>query len=95
MAEDLFNSFMNGPDEQGRFGIFGGRFVSETLMPLILSLEAEYNRAFATRQSAGNFDRRAHLLAAVAAMTTGRPLARLGLHLGLKTPKRQLLSNSL
>ncbi|WP_291737411.1 pyridoxal-phosphate dependent enzyme, partial [Leisingera sp. F5] len=45
MADDLFNSFMNGPDEQGRFGIFGGRFVSETLMPLILSLEAEYNRA--------------------------------------------------
>eukprot|EP00581_Thalassiosira_minuscula_P037429 CAMPEP_0184474380 /NCGR_PEP_ID=MMETSP0740-20130409/133999_1 /TAXON_ID=385413 /ORGANISM="Thalassiosira miniscula, Strain CCMP1093" /LENGTH=80 /DNA_ID=CAMNT_0026851571 /DNA_START=21 /DNA_END=263 /DNA_ORIENTATION=+ len=45
MADDLFNSFMNGPDEQGRFGIFGGRFVSETLMPLILSLEEEYNRA--------------------------------------------------
>ena len=45
MAEDLVNSFMNGPDEQGRFGIFGGRFVSETLMPLILDLEAEYNRA--------------------------------------------------
>ncbi|MFS4582182.1 tryptophan synthase subunit beta [Phaeobacter sp. C3_T13_0] len=45
MAEDLFNSFMNGPDEQGRFGIFGGRFVSETLMPLILSLEEEYDRA--------------------------------------------------
>ena len=45
MADDLFNSFMNGPDENGRFGIFGGRFVSETLMPLILSLEEEYNRA--------------------------------------------------
>ncbi|KGJ05160.1 tryptophan synthase, beta chain [Paracoccus halophilus] len=45
MAEDLINSFMNGPDEQGRFGIFGGRFVSETLMPLILDLEAEYERA--------------------------------------------------
>ncbi|GLK62793.1 tryptophan synthase subunit beta [Paracoccus kondratievae] len=45
MAEDLINSFMNGPDEQGRFGIFGGRFVSETLMPLILDLEAEYKRA--------------------------------------------------
>lgn len=44
MAENL-NSFMRGPDENGRFGIFGGRFVSETLMPLILSLEAEYNRA--------------------------------------------------
>ena len=45
MADDLINSFMNGPDENGRFGIFGGRFVSETLMPLILSLEEEYERA--------------------------------------------------
>jgi len=45
VADDLFNSFMNGPDERGRFGEFGGRFVSETLMPLILELEAEYERA--------------------------------------------------
>jgi len=45
MADDLFNSFMNGPDDKGRFGIFGGRFVSETLMPLILSLEEEYEKA--------------------------------------------------
>ncbi|MHA3914448.1 tryptophan synthase subunit beta [Halovulum sp. GXIMD14793] len=39
------NSYSNGPDERGRFGIFGGRFVSETLMPLILDLEAEYEKA--------------------------------------------------
>jgi len=39
------NSFRTGPDETGRFGIYGGRFVSETLMPLILDLEAEYERA--------------------------------------------------
>jgi tryptophan synthase beta chain len=39
------NSFRTGPDERGRFGIFGGRFVSETLMPLILELEAQYERA--------------------------------------------------
>ena len=45
MANDLFNSFMTGPNEQGRFGKFGGRFVSETLMPLILSLEEEYEKA--------------------------------------------------
>ncbi len=45
MADDLVNSFKHGPDEQGRFGIYGGRFVSETLMPLILELEAEYERA--------------------------------------------------
>ena len=45
MAEDGINSFMTGPDEQGRFGMFGGRFVSETLMPLILDLEARYEFA--------------------------------------------------
>ena len=39
------NSFRNGPDEQGRFGIFGGRFVAETLMPLILDLEKAYAEA--------------------------------------------------
>ncbi|MEM8790599.1 MAG: tryptophan synthase subunit beta [Pseudomonadota bacterium] len=39
------NSFRTGPDEDGRFGQFGGRFVSETLMPLILDLEAEYEKA--------------------------------------------------
>lgn len=42
---DMLNSFMTGPDENGRFGDFGGRFVSETLMPLILDLEAEYGKA--------------------------------------------------
>jgi tryptophan synthase beta chain len=45
MPEDLPNSYRTGPDERGRFGLFGGRFVSETLMPLILDLEAEYERA--------------------------------------------------
>ncbi|HKK35487.1 MAG TPA: tryptophan synthase subunit beta [Paracoccaceae bacterium] len=45
MSPDGLNSFRTGPDETGRFGIFGGRFVSETLMPLILELEAEYERA--------------------------------------------------
>ncbi|RVB61063.1 tryptophan synthase subunit beta, partial [Mesorhizobium sp. M7A.F.Ca.CA.002.04.1.1] len=37
------NSFRTGPDEQGMFGIFGGRFVAETLMPLILDLERHWN----------------------------------------------------
>jgi len=45
MPSEMFNSFMNGPDERGRFGDFGGRFVSETLMPLILDLQAEYEKA--------------------------------------------------
>ncbi|KQP04966.1 tryptophan synthase subunit beta [Methylobacterium sp. Leaf99] len=39
------NSFRNGPDARGRFGLFGGRFVAETLMPLILDLEAAYEAA--------------------------------------------------
>ena len=40
--EPLPNSFRSGPDERGHFGIFGGRFVAETLMPLILDLEKAY-----------------------------------------------------
>ncbi len=39
------NSFRTGPDERGHFGIFGGRFVAETLMPLVLSLEEAYEKA--------------------------------------------------
>jgi tryptophan synthase beta chain len=39
------NSFRIGPDERGHFGIFGGRFVAETLMPLILDLERHYAAA--------------------------------------------------
>lgn len=39
------NSYRNGPDEHGHFGIFGGRFVAETLMPLILELEKAYTEA--------------------------------------------------
>jgi len=39
------NSFRSGPDDRGHFGIFGGRYVAETLMPLILELEKAYNEA--------------------------------------------------
>ena len=39
------NSFRTGPDEAGHFGIFGGRYVAETLMPLILELEEAYKAA--------------------------------------------------
>jgi tryptophan synthase beta chain len=39
------NTFRSGPDERGHFGIFGGRFVAETLMPPILELERGYARA--------------------------------------------------
>jgi tryptophan synthase beta chain len=36
------NSLRQGPDERGRFGVFGGRFVAETLMPLVLQVEQAY-----------------------------------------------------
>ncbi len=39
------NTFRTGPDERGMFGKFGGRFVAETLMPNILSLERAYEEA--------------------------------------------------
>lgn len=39
------NSYKTGPDENGHFGIFGGRYVAETLMPLILDLEKHYDAA--------------------------------------------------
>src|SRR5947207_132618 len=39
------NSFRTGPDERGHFGRYGGRFVAETLMPLVLELEAAYAEA--------------------------------------------------
>ncbi len=45
MSDIRANSLRHGPDEQGRFGLFGGRFVAETLMPLILDLEQAYRAA--------------------------------------------------
>jgi tryptophan synthase beta chain len=42
---EQLNSYRKGPDERGHFGIFGGRFVAETLMPLILDLEKAYGQA--------------------------------------------------
>ena len=41
----LINSYRAGPDERGHFGIYGGRFVAETLMPLILEVERAYEEA--------------------------------------------------
>ena len=45
MLQDNPNSFRTGPDESGHFAIFGGRFVAETLMPLVLDLEKAYEAA--------------------------------------------------
>lgn len=44
-AAALSDGLRAGPDDRGFFGRFGGRFVAETLMPLILELQAEYERA--------------------------------------------------
>jgi len=49
---DGTNSYREGPDENGRFGLYGGRFVAETLMPLILDLE----KAYGTAQKDSAFD---------------------------------------
>jgi tryptophan synthase beta chain len=45
MTIQQLNSFRTGPDERGHFGLYGGRFVAETLMPLILELETAYAAA--------------------------------------------------
>ena len=44
-SESKLNTFSGGPDERGHFGMFGGRYVAETLMPLILDLEKAYDAA--------------------------------------------------
>ncbi len=41
----VLNTYRAGPDERGHFGIHGGRFVAETLMPLILEVERAYTAA--------------------------------------------------
>ena len=38
-------NYKNFPDREGRFGKFGGRFVAETLMPLLIEVEKEYKLA--------------------------------------------------
>ena len=45
MSEINLNSLKKGPDSNGKFGIHGGRFVAETLMPLILEVENSYEKA--------------------------------------------------
>lgn len=50
------NSFRAQPDERGHFGDYGGRYVAETLMPLILDLERHYRAAKADPAFAAQFD---------------------------------------
>jgi tryptophan synthase beta chain len=44
-GQNQLNTYRGGPDERGHFGLYGGRFVAETLMPLILDLERAYDDA--------------------------------------------------
>lgn len=52
MAEPLYNQ----PDANGHFGIYGGRYVAETLMPLILEVERAYNAMRADKSFHAQFD---------------------------------------
>ena len=56
ITERTPNSFRNQPDERGHFGQFGGRYVAETLMPLVLDLEREYRAAQQDPSFAAQFD---------------------------------------
>ena len=51
------NTFRNSPDDEGHFGIFGGRYVAETLMPLILEVEKAYEAAQADPSFREEMDR--------------------------------------
>ena len=78
--EAKLNTYRAGPNEQGFFGLFGGRFVAETLMPLILEL----GRAYEDAKADPSFQRE---LDALNAHYAGRPsplycAARLTRHLG-------------
>ncbi|MDG5751000.1 tryptophan synthase subunit beta [Qipengyuania sp. XHP0211] len=53
---DQANSFRKQPDERGHFGDYGGRYVAETLMPLVLDLEREYRAAQADPEFRREFD---------------------------------------
>src|SRR5438552_3268598 len=65
------NSFRVGPDESGHFGMFGGRFVAETLMPLILDLDKAYMGAVDIARQAPNVFRMEMLGAKVIPVQSG------------------------
>ncbi len=56
MNQTTPNSFRTMPDERGHFGDYGGRYVAETLMPLVLDLEREYRAAQADPAFQAQFD---------------------------------------
>ena len=54
---EKLNTYRDQPDDRGRFGIYGGRFVAETLMPLILDVERAYDDARNDTAFSEEFDR--------------------------------------
>jgi tryptophan synthase beta chain len=52
----VLNSFRAQPDDRGHFGEFGGRYVAETLMPLILDLDRAYRSAKADPAFTAQFE---------------------------------------
>ena len=56
MTPTTANAYANQPDERGHFGIFGGRYVAETLMPLILQVEQAYAAAKADPEFQSEFE---------------------------------------
>ena len=74
------NTYRAGPDEDGRFGIFGGRFVAETLMPLLLELDRAYDEAKSDPAFGAELDRQlAHYAGRPSPLTFARRLTE---HLG-------------
>jgi tryptophan synthase beta chain len=91
MTED--STFMSSPDERGRFGNFGGRFVPEALMPACLDLEVAFRDAWADPLFIEEYERVLRDFAGRPTPVT--PLDRLSEHLGIRVfAKREDLAHT-
>ena len=85
--------FMSAPDDRGRFGDFGGRFVPEALMPACLELEAAFTEAWSDEDFVNEYHTVLREFAGRPTPVT--PLTRLGDHLGLRLfAKREDLAHT-
>jgi len=85
--------FMSAPDDRGRFGDFGGRFVPEALMPACLELEAAFTEAWSDEHFVNEYHTVLREFAGRPTPVT--PLTRLGEHLGLRLfAKREDLAHT-
>jgi tryptophan synthase beta chain len=86
-------TFMSAPDDRGRFGDFGGRFVPEALMPACLELEAAFTEAWSDEDFVNEYHTVLREFAGRPTPVT--PLTRLGDHLGLRLfAKREDLAHT-